>query len=54
MYTQDLALDNLQGLICHKRKQNQVFFLSFCFVLYSFCGLPKRQNPQSGKFFFPC
>ena len=26
--------------------------LSFCFLLISFCGPPKRQNPQDGKYFF--
>ena len=25
VYKQDLALNNLQGLICHKTQQNQLF-----------------------------
>ena len=29
MYKQDLALNNLQGLICHKTQPNQTIFSSF-------------------------
>ena len=27
MYEKDLALSNLQGLICHKTKRNQIIYI---------------------------
>ena len=27
MYKEDLALNNLQGLICHKTNQNQILYI---------------------------
>ena len=29
MYSDDLALNNLQGLICHKILQNQIIYISY-------------------------
>ena len=33
MYKEDLALDNLQWLICHKTKRNETFFFEHVFDL---------------------
>ena len=35
MYKEDLALNNLQWLICHKTKANQVCVFSYAFCLSS-------------------
>ena len=29
MYEQDFALDNLQGLICHKSQSNQIIYITY-------------------------
>ena len=32
--------------------QDPSTYLSFCFLLFSLCGLPDQQNPPDDKFFF--
>ena len=32
MYKQDLALNNLQGLICHKTQPNQIIYICTYFL----------------------
>ena len=31
MYKQDLALNNLQGLICHKTQSNQIIYIQYMY-----------------------
>ena len=49
IYKQDLALNNLQGLICHQTKQNQIKFFaqnSVLHLLYRFTPPPPLQIYQ--------
>ena len=34
MYKEDLALNNLQWLICHKTKPNQIIYIEYVCMLY--------------------
>ena len=37
MYKEDLALNNLQGLICHKTKPNQTIFNIYIYICVCVC-----------------
>ena len=45
MYKEDLALDNLQWLICHKTKPNQIIYMyKDDLALNNCCGPVKHTN----------
>ena len=50
MYKEDLALNNLQWLICHKTKPNHAKPTDLASHLAHMEGLGKRKERQIGKF----